>query len=111
MPRPPLIGVTTSTTADGAPGTTPPRAWLNNAYLMAVQQAGGVPVLLPPHLDDHALDALWSHLDGVLLTGGGDVGPARFTEDPRHPTVDGVSEARDRLEIEVTERALEGGRP
>jgi putative glutamine amidotransferase len=111
MPRPPLIGVTTSTTADGPPGTTPPRAWLNDAYLRAVQQAGGVPILLPPHLDGRALEALWSRVDGLLLTGGGDVDPARFTDDPRHPTVDGVSEGRDRLEIEVTERALDEGRP
>jgi putative glutamine amidotransferase len=111
MTRPPLIGVTTSTTADGAATTTPPRTWVNHAYVRAVQQAGGVPVLLPPELDGRALDALWSRVDGVLLTGGGDVAPARFTEDPPHPTVSGVSEARDRLEIEVTERALDDGRP
>lgn len=111
MSRLPLIGVTMSTTPDGPQGTTPPRAWLNNAYLRAVQQAGGVPVLLPPHLDDRALDALWSRLDGLLLTGGGDVDPKLFNEDQRHPTVDGVSEARDRLEIAVTERALHDERP
>jgi putative glutamine amidotransferase len=111
MTRSPLIGVTMSATADGAPDKTPPRAWLNNAYLLAVQQGGGIPVLLPPHLEGRALDALWSRLDGVLLTGGGDIAPARFTEDPPHPTVDGVSTARDRLEIEVTERALHDGRP
>ena len=111
MSRPPLIGVTMSTTPDGPAGLTPPRAWLNNAYLRAVQQAGGVPVLLPPHLDDRALDALWSRLDGLLLTGGGDVDPSRFTADARHPTVGDVSEARDRLEIAVTERALHDERP
>jgi putative glutamine amidotransferase len=107
----PLIGVTMSTTPDGPQGTTPPRAWLNNAYLRAVQQAGGVPVLLPSHLDDRALDALWPRLDGILLTGGGDVDPSRFTSDARHPTVDLVSEARDRLEVAVTERALHDERP
>jgi putative glutamine amidotransferase len=110
MPHVPLIGVTTSTTADGAPGPTPPRAHLNDTYVRAVQQAGGVPVLLPPSLDDRALEALWSRLDGLLLTGGGDVDPARFGE-PRHPTVTEVSEARDRLEIALTERALDERRP
>jgi putative glutamine amidotransferase len=111
MARPPLIGVTMSATADGATGTTPPRGWINNAYLHAIQQSGGVPVLLPSHLDGRALDALWSHLDGVLLTGGGDIEPTRFDAEPRHPTVYDVSEARDRLEIEVTERAVHDGRP
>ncbi|HEY3190092.1 MAG TPA: gamma-glutamyl-gamma-aminobutyrate hydrolase family protein [Solirubrobacteraceae bacterium] len=111
MTRPPLIGVTMATTPDATSDETPPRAWLNNAYLRAVQQGGGIPVLLPPHLDGRALDALWSRLDGILLTGGADVAPARFTEDPPHPTVYGVSTARDGLEIEVTERALHDGRP
>jgi putative glutamine amidotransferase len=110
MAHPPLIGVTMSGTADGVQGNTPPRAWLNNAYLSAVQQAGGIPILLPPHLDGAALDALWSRLDGILLTGGGDVDPARFGEE-RHPAVDDVSDARDRLEIEVTERAVHEARP
>ena len=99
-----------STTPDGAQTNTPPRAWLNNAYFRAVQEAGGIPILIPPHLDSRALDALWSRLDGVLLTGGGDVDPARFGEE-RHPTVDLVSDARDRLEIEITERAIHAGRP
>jgi putative glutamine amidotransferase len=110
MARPPLIGVTMSTTADGSHGDTPPRAWLNDTYLRAVQEAGGISILLPPHLDARGLDTLWSRLDGVLLTGGGDVDPRRFDE-TRHPTVALVSEARDRLEIEVTERAMHARRP
>ena len=110
MAHPPLIGVTMSTTPDGPPGKNPPRAWLNNAYFRAVVDAGGIPLLLPPHLDPRALDALWSRLDGILLTGGGDVDPARFGEE-RQPTVADVSEARDRLEIEVTERATHDRRP
>jgi putative glutamine amidotransferase len=110
MAHPPLIGVTMSTTPDGAQTNTPPRAWLNDAYLRAVQEAGGIPLLLPPHLDGSALDALWSRLDGILLTGGGDVEPARFGE-ARHPTTAEVSDARDRLEIDVTERAMHDRRP
>jgi putative glutamine amidotransferase len=110
MAHPPLIGVTMSTTPDGAQADTPPRAWLNNAYFRAVQQAGGIPILLPPHLERDALDALWSRLDGILLTGGGDVDPARFREE-RHPTAADISDARDRLEIDVTERAMHEGRP
>jgi putative glutamine amidotransferase len=110
MGHPPLIGVTMSGTADGARGSTPPRAWLNDAYLRAVQRWGGIPVLLPPALDREALDALWARLDGILLTGGGDIDPARFGEE-RHPTLADVSDARDRLEIEVTERAVHERRP
>jgi len=102
----PLIGVTTSVTV----GTYPERAYVNAAYLDAVQQAGGVPVLLAPQLGAAARAALLARIDGVLLTGGGDVDPARFGE-PRHPTVSEVSPARDALEVDLTHWALANGRP
>ncbi len=102
----PLIGVTTSVTV----GKYPERAYVNASYLNAVQQAGGVPVPLPPQHGAPARAALWKLLDGVLLTGGGDVDPARFGE-PRHLTVSDVSPARDALEIELTHWALERGVP
>jgi putative glutamine amidotransferase len=110
MPRRPLIGVTTSVTSDDELATTIPRAYLNRAYITAVQRAGGVPVLLPPDLHGHVLDELWKRLDGLVLTGGGDVDPARFGE-PKHPETSLVSESRDTLELEVTERALAARAP
>src|SRR5918996_1482247 len=106
MLRAPLIGVTTSVTIE----TEPERAYVNAAYLRAVQGAGGVPVLLPPHLHEASQDALWERLDGLLLTGGGDVDPARFGEPPHAKTSD-VVPARDALEIAVTRRALAADLP
>ncbi|MGH7392759.1 MAG: gamma-glutamyl-gamma-aminobutyrate hydrolase family protein [Candidatus Rokuibacteriota bacterium] len=103
---PPLIGVTTSVTL----GHTPERAHVNAAYLRAVQQAGGVPVALPPHLDAPSRDALWRRLDGLLLTGGGDLAPERFGEPP-HAAVYDVAPERDALELTLTERALAGAVP
>jgi len=97
----PLIGLTTSVSVDAYPE----RAYTNAAYLTAVQQAGGIPILLPPQLSDAARDELWRRLDALVLTGGGDLDPARFGE-PRHPTVYDVSAARDQLEIDLTRRAL-----
>ncbi|HSF05357.1 MAG TPA: gamma-glutamyl-gamma-aminobutyrate hydrolase family protein, partial [Methylomirabilota bacterium] len=104
MPRAPLIGLTTSVTPDDDPGSGPHRAHVNRAYVLAVQGAGAVPVLLPPYLDGPTLQALWERLDGLVLTGGGDVAPERF-EEQRHARTEAVSEARDALELEVTERA------
>jgi putative glutamine amidotransferase len=102
----PLIGLTTSVLT----GRGPERAALNAAYIAAVQGAGAVPVLLPPHLDAPARDALWARLDGLVLTGGGDVDPARFGE-ASHPTVADVSAARDALELDLARRAVEEGLP
>jgi putative glutamine amidotransferase len=100
--NPPLIGVSTSVTVD----RYPERAYVNAAYLNAVQQAGGVPVPLPPQLGRSGRAELLKRLHGVLLTGGGDVDPARFGESP-HATTTDVSTARDELEIELTRWAIE----
>jgi putative glutamine amidotransferase len=88
----------------------PERSHLNATYVRAVQQGGGVPVLLPPHLGEGALAALCERMDGLLLTGGGDLDPARFGQE-RHPTVYDVAPLRDDLELELTRRALEEDRP
>lgn len=109
MKRSPLIGVTTSITFTPK-AKTPERAFVNSSYLLAVQQAGGVPVPLPPQLDDRALEELASRLDGLLLTGGGDMDPRAFGESP-HPTVYEVSPARDRLEMTLVERCISEGKP
>jgi len=100
--NPPLIAVSTSVTV----GTYPERAYVNASYLNAVQQAGGVPVPVPPQLTPAARTQIFERVHGVLLTGGGDVDPARFGEAP-HPTTGDVSEARDTLEIEATRWAVE----
>jgi putative glutamine amidotransferase len=98
----PLIGVTTSITV----GEYPERAYVNSAYLRAVEQAGGIPVLLAPQLSAAAREALWGRIDGLVLTGGGDVEPARFGEATTHPRTTLVSAERDALELELVDRAL-----
>jgi putative glutamine amidotransferase len=102
----PLIGITTSITV----GSSPERAYVNSTYLRAVQQAGGVPVLLPPQLSPASLTRLTRGLDGLLLTGGGDMDPAAFGEAP-HPTLYDVAPARDAVETSVIGAALERNLP
>ena len=75
-----------------------------------VLSAGGVPVLLPPQLDESGRAELWTRLDALVLSGGGDVDPARFGEPP-HAKVYEVSAERDELELGFTRRALDDGVP
>ena len=102
----PLIGVSTSITV----GAHPERSYVNSTYLHAVQLAGGVPVALPPQLSPASMRRLTADLDGLLLTGGGDVDPALFDEAPQATLYD-VAPSRDTLESAVLHLALERGRP
>ncbi len=106
MARAPLIGVTTSITV----GKNPERAYVNSAYLLAVQEAGGIPVPIPPQLEPTAREELFARCDGFLLTGGGDLDPAAFNELP-HPTLYEVEPRRDRLELALVHRAVDARRP
>src|SRR4026208_567457 len=101
----PLIGITTSVTV----GKVPERAYVNGTYIRAVQAAGGIPLLLTPHFPPAVQAALWQRLDGLILTGGGDIEPARFGE-ARHPAVDEVSPARADLGLGLTPRPGAGAR-
>ncbi len=102
----PLIGLTTSVTV----GQYPERAYVNAAYIRAVQDAGGVPVLLPPQLNAESVQALRERIDGLVLTGGGDIDPNRFGERP-HSAVYEVSPARDELELSLVGPAIDAGVP
>ena len=53
---------------------------------------------------------LLSELDGVLLTGGGDVDPVLYGED-RHPTAEDAEPGRDEFEIDLARRAVEADLP
>ncbi len=83
---------------------------MNSTYLHAIQQAGGVPLPLPPQLSSRAWKRLATGLDGLLLTGGGDIDPALFGEAP-HPTLYDVAPIRDTFEANAARWALEQHMP
>jgi gamma-glutamyl-gamma-aminobutyrate hydrolase PuuD len=84
-----------------------PAALLPLNYADQVTAAGGVPVLLPPV---PGIAAAVSRLDGLVLTGGGDVDPARYGAAP-HPRTRGVSLERDQAELDLLAAALAAGLP
>jgi putative glutamine amidotransferase len=81
-------------------------AWLKPDYRSALEQAGArIRELTPNDSLPAALDAC----DGLLLTGGVDVEPARYGES-RHPTVE-TDEVRDAYELALAREALERNLP
>jgi putative glutamine amidotransferase len=93
LPRP-LIGITTHSVEDTQ------RAALDRfgaACVTEIEKAGGLPLLVPHGIDEATSLALLERLDGLLLTGGGDIATACYGGPP-HPGVAGVDGWRDRVE-------------
>jgi putative glutamine amidotransferase len=78
---------------------------LQRSYVEAVQRAGGVALMLPPDPDADP-DQILDLLDGLILAGGRDVGPATYGADP-HPDTDHPRAERDDWEIALARRAME----
>ncbi|MEX2194675.1 MAG: gamma-glutamyl-gamma-aminobutyrate hydrolase family protein [Thermoleophilaceae bacterium] len=80
---------------------------LPRMYSTAVQEAGGLAVILPPD-DDVARDPgeLLGRLDALVLAGGGDIDPASYGARP-HAETKNTREDRDRFELALAHRALE----
>ncbi|GAP93552.1 glutamine amidotransferase, class I [Leptolyngbya sp. NIES-2104] len=81
---------------------------LPGTYIDAVQSSGGNPILLPPTQTDP--EALLSVLDGLILSGGGDIHPIHYNGED-HPTIYGVDDDRDTFEITLAKLALLKGIP
>jgi putative glutamine amidotransferase len=80
--------------------------YLPAVYVDAVRRAGGVPLLLPPGGDDWP--AWLSLLDGLIVTGGGDVAPAAYGGQLDHHAIAGVDLERDASEIGLVRQAAAG---
>lgn len=97
----PLIGITP------AIGSTDDRGDIYRmevSYVEAIRQSGGVPVLLP--YVPEGVEELLAALDGLLLSGGGDIRPERFGETDYHPQTYGISDERDEFEFALLQAAL-----
>jgi putative glutamine amidotransferase len=104
--RPAVIGIT----AANGKRRGHPAVVLLRTYVDAILAAGGVPVLIPTGLDADALRLLYERLDGILLSGGGDVSPHRYGG-VRPEQAAEIDLARDELEIGLVLAAAEDGKP
>jgi putative glutamine amidotransferase len=89
----PIIGLTASRNNTNATLS------VNEAYIQAINRAGGAPLLIPLGISEDALAVITAKLDGILFTGGIDVEPARFGADNHHPKLGEVDSDRDRVEL------------
>jgi putative glutamine amidotransferase len=92
----PRIGITPAPSTDDLGYATFYRFCLSDTYVRAVMSAGGIPVILPTIVED--VEESLQHVDGLLLSGGGDIDPAAFGEENVHPRTYGIDHDRDRYE-------------
>lgn len=103
----PIIGLTTSQITNPSKQS---ETKLADAYIKAIVSAGGTPLLIPNQLPDKALDDLCSRMDGLLLTGGGDIDPNRYGGEA-HQHAYNINSQRDRTEIVLLLEATKIGLP
>ncbi len=107
----PMPFVALTTTIDTAGGEyRKPRVAIYAAYLAALQRVGLVPVLVTPAHSPDAIQALIDSCAGLVLSGGDDIDPARYGQDPI-PELGPVNPARDTAEFRALEVALEQDLP
>jgi putative glutamine amidotransferase len=108
----PVIGVTATLKEDiehedGRPLGRYTRADLD--YVAGVAEAGGAPVVLPP-VPGVSVDALLRGIDGLLLSGGSDLDPGYYGEEPS-PELGPTIPERDEFEVALLRGALDRGLP
>ena len=105
----PVIGITTRPKQVQTSGGDLYADTLQHTYRDAVAASGGIPLLLAP-VADGTIDTLLDRLDGLVLTGGGDIHP-RFYGSQINDEMYDIHESRDVFEMALARRAAARNMP
>lgn len=97
----PLIGLNTDVVEDGK-GIA---FFHRSRYALAVWNAGGRPILVPP-LPDADPEELLQGLDGLVMVGGDDLSPALYGGSARHPEEVPLHPSRERFDMALVKTAV-----
>ena len=84
--------------------------WMLPGYMDGIRASGGIPFMLPLTDNEEDLNRLSEICDGFLLTGGHDVSPEIYKEEPLSDLIS-CCEIRDRMEKIVLKTAIEKDKP
>ncbi|MBK9712473.1 MAG: gamma-glutamyl-gamma-aminobutyrate hydrolase family protein [Kouleothrix sp.] len=107
QPRP-LVGIILTRYA--RPGGSSTLAGIGEKYILSIEAAGGIPLLIYLSHDAGVLDALYRSCDALLLAGGEDVDPAHYGAAP-HPQLGAIEALRDEVELALSRRAVADQKP
>lgn len=95
----PVIGISTSVIVDqggGFPGYE--RIYVNKDYVSSVLSAGAVPLMIPMEDSEENLRQTLELVDGVIFSGGHDIAPIRYQEEP-HQKLQEICPERDAFDF------------
>ena len=108
----PLIGICANYSSDSTVGTQtklglPGQEWqlLADDYILSIERAGGIPVILPVTENIETSELLLGRLDGVLFTGGSDIDSKFYGEYPSYEQGT-IEPKRDRHELALARNVL-----
>lgn len=101
----PFVALTTTLNPRGG-GHAQPQVAVYANYLRVLTRVGLTPILITPAHDPYDIPALIGACSGLVLSGGEDIEPARYGEEPI-PELGEVNPARDAMEWSVLDAALE----
>jgi len=104
----PLIGITSVYHVDEDNGSV--STVTGFAYVKAIAENGGVPVILPTITNEEIVRRYVEELDGLVLVGGDDIPPDAYGQQP-HETVKIMPEQRYNFERQLISAWLSSGKP
>jgi len=107
-PAQPLIGITSVYKVNEEKNSA--STLVNFAYVKAVAENGGAPVVLPTISDEETLRRYVEELDGLVLVGGADIPPSAYGQQP-HETVKVLTMQRYNFERKLISLWLNSGKP
>ena len=79
-------------------------------YVSAIEEAGGIPIIIPYSENEETLNAYVDLCDGFCFTGGVDIEPRRFGEDTKD-TCGKIQLYRDKLELMIFDIIFKNKKP
>jgi len=101
----PIIGITADVQLPDCGKVRSERLYVSSAYVNSVEKADGLPIMLPITDVADIINRHASMIDGLLLSGGVDVNPLLFGEEP-HQKLQGVCIERDWYELALIRAVL-----
>lgn len=86
------------------------RIYVNSDYIESVEKVNGIPIMIPVISSEDILDTYVDICDGFLFTGGIDINPLYYNEDP-HKSLGMVNYKLDEFQLKLMKKVLKSKKP